>query len=399
MQIRTTRPLTLLALASLVVACGAETPEDTYWDFIDRADRSPPPVEVPEGAGVLLDPTGRYLFNIDLGGTGLGDVLLPLTVTFEDFAYTDASETEATVSGAFRFPEDAPDAEPLATFEDVTINRFGQMALDVGFVRLEPERSPIEDTAVETQFILQTVIVSQAEMCGLVNDEESNVSQPIPIPLRGVTFGGLRYGDQGQQPVDVPTRCPAEIGSPGTDAGMDAGTDAGMPDAGGGDDTGGSTLEPPDVELEGGQRANISGTYWMSVGVAGGALALDFLVDVEYYASGEFASIDGALRLPDNERGTPAVATFSEPVDENGEFTVVVRDLRAQSSLGEVAADVALRGIILDEDTWCGVAGGEVFDPIPVFLDGTTFGAVRLPGDFPQPPVEEGPANAISACP
>lgn len=398
MRRRLLRTLALFVSFGALSACGSETPQDTYWDFIDRADRSPPPVEEPEGAGVLLDPTGRYLFNIDLGGTGLGDVLLPLTVTFEDFAYTDATETEATVSGAFGFPEDAPDAAPLASFEDVTIDRFGRMALDVGFVRLEPERSPIEDTAVETQFVLQTTIIDLTSMCGLVNDDESNVSQPIPIPLRGVTFGALRYGDQGQQPVDVPTRCPAEIGTPTTDAGMDVGSDAGMSDAGGGD-TGGDTLEPPDVELEGGQRANITGTYWMSVGVAGGALALDFLAEVQYYEGDAFASIDGTLRLPDRERGEAAVATFSEPVDENGEFTVIVRNLRAQSSLGEVAADVALRGIILDEDTWCGVAGGEVFDPIPVFLDGTTFGAVRLPDDFPAPPIETGPENAINACP
>ncbi len=369
-----------------------------YCDFIDRADRSPADADEVVEEGVLIDVTGDYLFNVDLGGAGLGDVQLELKVSFTDFRMQD--DGTALVDAAFRYPDEGPEATPLATSDDVAIASNGRMALDIGEVRVEPERSPIEDTAVEVAFVLQVTILSLEEMCGSVTDDESNVSSPIPIQLKGVTFAAQRYGDAGQIPTNVPNRCPQGVGG-GDDVGVpDAGMDAGFPDIGGDDISipdGG--LVPPDEPLPTGSRADITGRYWMSVGIAGGALSLDFIADTRYVEGGGSAAVDGALRHVKAEGGDTAVATFTTPVTEGGVFDVIVYGLTAESTIGDVLADVALRAVILDEDTWCGVADGAVSQPITVNLAGTTFGAVRVPDDFPPPPYEEPPDFAINACP
>ncbi len=381
-----------------VLACDGQTPRDDYFDFLDRADRTPPPIDENDGDGIFLDPSGRWLFNIDLGGSGLGEVGLELTVTFEDFRYVDESQTSATVDAVFRFPDDAPDADPLARDDDLLISPDGRMTIQIPFTRLEPERSPIEDTAVETQFDLDTVILSDTEMCGSVIDDVSAVFSPIPLKLKGVTYFAQRYGPQGQQPVGIPDLCPAGTG--GTpDAGLDviddvpdAGTDA--PD----DTTDDGGLRPPDIDVGPGVRADVSGRFWMSVGIAGSTLELNLIADLNYFESDSGAAVDGALRSTTSPDGSTALAVFTAPVDENGVFEVTVIGLTADSTLGPVSADVALRAVILDEDTFCGVADGTVRSPLTLPLEGTTFGVVRLPDGFALP-TEVGPENAIRACP
>ena len=88
------------------------------------------------------------------------------------------------------------------------------------------------------------------------------------------------------------------------------------------------------------------------------------------------------------------MATFTTVVDDDGEFVVVIRDLTAPSPLGDVVADIALRGIIVDTDTLCGAADGAVSAPLQVDLEGTTFGAVRIPNGS-----TEEPEDALDACP
>lgn len=387
--------LNCLALIGLFAlsACSTRDVGDEYYDFIDRADRTPAPFDPETDGGVFLDPSGRWLFNIDLGGSGLGEVDLQLTVTFEDFRYVDDSQTTATVDVVFRFPEDAPDAEPLARSEDALIGADGRLAVDIGFVRLEPERSPIEDTAVEVDFVLQAVIIDGTSMCGKITDDESQVYSPIQIKLKGVTFFAQKYGPEGQVPINLPKACPVPEGEePDADAGVDTGADAADGDDGGG------AIELPEGDLGVGQRADITGRHWMSVAVAGSTLALNFVVDANYFEDAESASVDGALRVTTRTEGTTAVAIFSAPVDENGEFTVVVPGLTAESTLGPVSADVALRAKIVDGDTFCGIAAGSVTSPLTLDLAGTTFGSVRMdPGA--TLPIETGPANAINRCP
>jgi len=396
--------LALAATTSVICACSSDAVGDYYFAFLDRADRTPAPLEVPPGAGVLVDVTGDYLFNIDLGGAGLGEVKLELKVTFDTFTLLTDEDSDgdagvpigAIVSGAFRFPDESNDTEPLTTFTDVEVDEFGRMELDLGFVRIEPQRSPIENTAVEVEFKLQVVILDEMRLCGVIDDDTSNVSQPIQILLRGVTFGAQRYESPSDIPTGVASGCPPDFGGepePEPDAGTDVGPDVEVdPDADGG-------LTPPDVDLGDGVRADISGAYWMSVGVAGGALSLNFYVDIIYSESdsGE-AAVIGALRHTADDPGAPAIAVFTESVNSNGEFVALVPGLRVPSRLGVVEADVALLGIIRDADFWCGAGAGQVFRPIAIDLDGTRFGAVRLPADFERVSTDATPEFARNSC-
>lgn len=398
------RVTTATAALATVLACGQRSADDEFNSFLARADRTPAEIERPAGEGIVTDISGKYLFNIDLGGAGIGDVTLELTCTFSNYRpVEEGSElaeagVAALIDGALRFPDDPDNATPLAVFTDVPYQANGTLDLDVGYVRLEPERSPIENTAVETQFILQSIVVSERELCGIVDDDTSAVVLPIQIPLRGVTYGAKRYGPDGEIPVNVPTRCPRPTAPPiDDDVGVPDDTD--LPDVGPDSETGVDDGPIPPTTDRVGQRADISGTWWMSVGVAGGALNLDFLAEMAYFEDDDAAQVIGALRITVFPAGTPAAGTFSVPVDENGRFFVVIRDLVAPSRLGEVNADIALTGVIDNEDFFCGFAAGQTYSPIRVNLRGTTFGAIRVDENFGQPPFEEGPPGAINRCP
>jgi hypothetical protein len=58
------------------VACGGDEVGDAFFDFVDRADREPPPPTGLVGTGVLTDIRGDYLFNISL--RVIGEIFLPL---------------------------------------------------------------------------------------------------------------------------------------------------------------------------------------------------------------------------------------------------------------------------------------------------------------------------------
>lgn len=384
---RGSRFLVGLGLLVALLAGGCGDPGQPFDDFLARADRTPPELPSDGMTGVLTDIRGDYLYNIAL--KPLGDVYLRLRVTFTQYDL-DENGTGALVAGEFRFPDETLEDTPLASFE-TSLDSAGHMTIDVGHVRIEADRSPIEDTAVETDFSLDVTVLDTLNMCGAITDDESVVTQPIQLLLKGTTFGGERYGELGQIPVDVPVECPhVDNGpEPDLDAGdVDDASDAGDLDAG---DMG---LQPPDVDLGTGQRADVSGRFWLKAALTGTTLALDLLVDITYHESENGASVDGSLRSVRADPGDPAIAQFSEPVDDNGEFSVVVMGLMTDSALGPVEADIALAGIIVDADTLCGEAAGFVTSPLNLNLRGTTFGAVRIPADS-----TEEPEDAISACP
>jgi hypothetical protein len=402
------RWVALGACALAWTACGQRSADDEFDSFLARANRTPTAVVRPDSPGVVVDLTGRYLFNIDLGGAGIGDVLLPLDFFFDEVTFFDEESEEyaagvaALVDGSIRFPDDAEGATPIATFNQTEYRTDGTLAIDIGYVRLEPDRSPIQDTAVEVEFVLQALVLSTTEICGLVDDPDSAVAQPIQIPLRGVTFGAKRYGDDGAIPVRVPTECPAAVEVPtDPDADVGLGDDVGPVDP----PDGGETDAGPDPDDliapepgRTGQRADITGTWWMSVGVGGGSLNLDFLTEMTYHEDEQGAHVTGAMRITTFPASTPAAATFSVPVDEDGVFRIAVRGLRAPSRLGEVNADVALTGIIDDADFFCGIGAGRTFTPLRLNLEGSTFGAIRVPDGFGQPPFEAGPEGAVNRC-
>jgi hypothetical protein len=395
MVMRHVRPLVHVALVFLLLAplgCGGEesVPRATFYDFLGRADRTPLDVVEIEEPGVFTDIRGAWLFNVDL--RPLGDVQLELRVTVTEFEPAEVASAGARIAGEFHFPDDPIDAEPLTTWE-AEYGIDGRFAIRSGFVRIDADRSPIEDTAVEVEFILDVIVLDEQTACGQVTDPESITFLPIILELPGTTFGAERYDPTGPVPTGVPLRCPF------TQAGPDAGPidtpDAGTPsDAGDADGSGeGGELQPPDIDLGGGQRADITGRFWFSTKIPTFPLGLNFIADVVYRESSQRASLDGTLRTDTSDPGAPAAGVFSTEVDEGGLFEVVIIGLVAEGSL-TVEADVALLGQIVDEDTFCGAADGAVFAPLALSLTGTTFGAVRIADD-----ATEAPDNAIDACP
>lgn len=378
--------LLLLVGLTFLPACGDEI-GDNFYDFVDRSDRSAPPVGGIVGEGLLVDIGGQdFLFNISL--RVIGEVFLLLRVRFENFELAPDGQS-ALVDGGFYFPEDGADAIPLAVFEDTVINSRGVMELDLGYVRIEPERSPIKDTAVEVDFRLQAVIVNPTTMCGLIDDDTSAVFQPIQIQLRGVTFGAQLYGEGGVQPENVATECPPGYVIDPTDPGEGSNEGSGE---------GSGDLIPPDVDLGPGTPADITGRFWLQVNI-NGVLPLDLLAYTRTRMDGDEMFVDGAMYLPRAGFELPAVGSFTSPVDENGIFVASVRGLRVQTSI-VVEGDIVMLASIKDADFWCGAAGGEIFSPPLGELFDTTFAAIRFPDDAGQQPFPQGyrPDNAAPSC-
>ena len=82
----------------------------------------------------------------------------------------------------------------------------GRFAIRSGFVRIEADRSPIEDTAVEVEFILDVIVLDEATMCGQVTDPDSVTFLPIVLELWH-TFGAEAYDATGRRPQA--SRCAA----------------------------------------------------------------------------------------------------------------------------------------------------------------------------------------------
>lgn len=378
------------SLCGLIVAsCGKTEAEIAFDEYLARADRTPPELTESDALGVFEDITGSYLASIFI--RPLGEVYLDLRISFTEFELL-ADGTGALVTGNFTFPDEPADAPPLAEFESL-YSVDGTLQIATGYVRIEPERSPIEDTAVEVEFILDIIVLEHSEFCGVITDTESATVLPLPLVLQGTTLGAKRYGDEGEVPVDIPVACPAGTTSEpdaGIDVGSDVGTDVGDVGTDVAEDSG---LVPPDVELDGGVRADVSGRFWFAASIPGLPTELGLIADITYHEDGETASMDGTLRSTSDLAG-PAAGVFSVPVDEEGGFTVIIPQLLA--SIGPIAleAELALTGVIQSEDFFCGAGAGSVTSPLSLDLEGSTFGAIRLEDDA----IEE-PNQAFTSCP
>jgi hypothetical protein len=369
-----------------ITGCGETAADRAFDDFLGRADRTPPELEESEVIGVYEDITGEYFANIFI--RPLGEVYLELRISFTSFEPL-ADGTGALVRGNFTFPDDPADSEPLAEFETV-YNVDGTLQIPSGYVRIEPERSPIEGTAVETDFVLDAVVISREEMCGLITDPNSTTVLPLELVLQGTTFGAKRFGDDGAIPVDVPSSCPAGVVDEpdvGLDVGPDAGSDAGLdadPDAG---------LVPPEFQNDDGVRADVTGRFWFAATIPGLPTELGLIADIVYRENGDVASLDGTLRST-QDLASPAAGVFSVPVEDNGSFEVIIPALTTAVGPLEIVAELALSGAISSEDFFCGVGDGSVTSPLPLDLEGSTFGAIRIADDA----IEE-PPQVFNSCP
>lgn len=390
----------LFTLSLLVVACAGDEILDNYEAFLDRADRSNPNFIDPDAArdkGVLVDITGEHLLNVDL--RPIGTVKLRLRASFHTFELQD--DGRGFVTGAIRLAEAdpavfTPTSEPLAEFESY-IEPDGFMIIDLGRVYVPAELSPIPDTAVDVNLSFKAVVLSEDELCGYIDDPESNVIAPAPLDLVGTTFGSQRWNPDGSQPATVPETCPFPLGLP-------------EPGAGGGGPVDSGSLVAPGIETPFGSFEDISGRFFMRAAVAGSSLVLDFIVDTvleeheeapadcrkirggtDTYVRGELRTYTGDDRYSEAD---PPVGSFCSQIATNGRLDALVEDIVAPSSLGEVNGDISLSVVIVSEDVFCAAAGGFVSRPLVLDLIGTTVGFVRI---------DEGlwgePDEPLAACP
>ncbi len=373
--------------AVLVFASACEdAPLEIYNDFVDRTATERTggtSFSYDDLEGRLVDVRGDWLFNIYL--LPLGDVLLELRTTFITFQLNDTGDI-ADITGEFRMANAPVDSPPLASFT-TQLTEDGRMEIATGRVLVPGELSPIPNTEVDTDFTLSVIVIDNGFMCGSIQDEDSVVYAPRNFPLINTIFGAQPYSDDGTQPTEVPDRCPAvDIVDPNQDAGNDG-------DAGTGDCT--ETLAPPIEDLGEGVPTDVSGRYFFEANLLSGATQIGLIMDTVYRETGDGATLDGFIRSPAQGPLQPAIASFSTTVDDNGEFGLVICDLVTESSLGEVRADIALRGIIKDSDTMCGVGDGEAYSPLALPLDGATWGAIRIDDDAFEAP----PNGSINVCP
>jgi len=216
--------LTFGAFGALANGC-METPAEKYDDFIERADRMGPELSDAEVVGELVDLKDKeYLMNVLINfGNGLQ---LELRVLFTKWEL-NAAGTEAAVSGEVRFKDNGD--PPITTFETV-MNERGRMVISSGPVSVPADRSPLPGQEVKAQLTFVTTAISEDFICGRIEDDESKVTVPLEIPLKGTTFGAKRIID-GVLPTDVPQFCPGQspsfdAGGTGSETGSDASADA-----------------------------------------------------------------------------------------------------------------------------------------------------------------------------
>jgi hypothetical protein len=205
--------LAVAFLGAAPYACD-RAPSEYYDDFLARADRRPPDLGDASVSGVLVDIGGReYLMNIALNP--LGDVSLRLRILFTSYEL-DPGGTSATVAGEVRFEAETRADPPVTTFTSV-IDENGRMIVDTGHVFVPPERSPVQDTAVEVELRFVVFVLSERSLCGLIDDDQSRVVQPIELALKGTTFGATIIEDD-VIPTDVPQACPGASDAGAADA-------------------------------------------------------------------------------------------------------------------------------------------------------------------------------------
>ena len=166
------------------------------------------------------------------------------------------------------------------------------------------------------------------------------------------------------------------------------------------DDTEEKREEAQNVKLDvGGQLADVSGTFLFALDtIIQPGLPLQFIAEVTFTAEGaggilamtlQPLSLDqGSVTEPRVEVGDLIVVPDIE-VDASGAFSIeslgVLNVVGAANPItgGAIKADVSLAGNIIDENLFCGQAGGEVFEPLMLDLTASTFAVQRLEATDP----------------
>lgn len=129
------------------------------------------------------------------------------------------------------------------------------------------------------------------------------------------------------------------------------------------------------------------------------SLPLQYLATVVQTPDGDGALLDvslqpltldqGSTTTPRLPLGNPLVINDVE-VDADGTFTLVIGDLAVAAATNPITAsdvsaqNIVLQGQLVDDDNWCGTMTGDLVVPIPLDLNGSTFGAVATDGMLPN---------------
>ena len=360
-----------IALCLLSLGCETRSPRDDYNDFVARTAsyRESACKEANAGSGQVADISGTWVIRSLLNGgitLGLRVELVP--------AADETAMPPRRFDAKFWLEEQPLDMEPLLV-TPAEIDDEGAFELIASPLNLGPDVLSSETTVTASVRLLAVVQDDQA-FCGVA---EGMATSPLELDLSGSTFGALRYSDD-LVLEDVPFRCPGDPCAP------DMGVDMDSPEP---SDAGVVRPESPELMVDSARR-DLSGDWFLTASLSG--LPLKLWVALVYREIEDQASIDGSLRLVTDTLETPARAYFSATIDPDGHFEVWLPGLALDVNGLSVEGDVLLAAATLEE-SWCGVAAGQVRSPVMLPLEGSTFGAVRWT------PGPEEPDTAFNLCP
>lgn len=174
--------------------------------------------------------------------------------------------------------------------------------------------------------------------------------------------------------------------------------------------------EAQNVKMDmGGTVADVSGTFLFALDtVVQPGTPLQFIATTTFTPEGAGGMIGFDLQPLSLEQGsltTPrepvgdVISVPPVPVDEGGRFEIgtdalgvlMVTGMANPITGGDIVAEVSLVGSILSENIYCGQADGDVTEPLPLVLTGSTFAALRIEATDPASLPDEN--TILLGCP
>jgi len=356
----------------MMIGCDQDSPRDEYTHFRERtASERDGQCGAAARDGVLTDITGLWAVRALLnGGISLG---LRIQVTA---APGETASPPRKILASFWLFEQAMDAPPLVTSESL-VDDNGHFTMVADPLELGPEVLGSESTVI-ARVELNGSMQAAGDWCGTAT---GMVVSPLDLDLSGSTFAAQPWED-GIVLDAIPFQCPGDPCAP--DMGISE-MDAGVIDGDAGVER--PTIDP--FEVPGAQQTDLTGEWLLAADLGG--LPLNLWVSLLYRASETTASVDGVIRLQRDTVNEPPRTTFSALVDEDGRFEVWLPNFALDVNGLAIEGDVLLSAVSF-VDGWCGMVAGEIRSPLPLDLDGSSFGAERW---IPESPV---PETRFSRC-
>jgi hypothetical protein len=154
------------------------------------------------------DYSGYFLFALE---TSLGPDLPLQFVTH--IVYSAAPEGGGTMDITFQ-PLSLEPMQSLTprefvgvpiTYEDIAVTPDGAFDIDMGLVMVTGEANPVTGSDIEATLIVHGDMLDENTACG---ELEGMLLSPLEFNLAGSTFAAIRLGDDGSNPMTLPTMFP-----------------------------------------------------------------------------------------------------------------------------------------------------------------------------------------------